>query len=46
MVRPGVYKVTPNGDLGGGEYGFMHSITGGGAGGGALTARVYDFSIK
>lgn len=45
MVRPGVFKVTPGASLSPGEYGFIYSITGGGAGG-ALTARIFDFSVK
>lgn len=44
MVRPGVFKVQPTSDLPPGEYGFIYSLTGGGAGG-VVTARVFDFSI-
>lgn len=44
MVRPGVYKVTPQKTLAAGEYGFIQSITGGGSGG-ALTARIFDFAV-
>lgn len=48
-IAPGVYKVTPDTDLPGGEYGFLYSTnTSGGPGGagvGATTARVFDFSI-
>lgn len=44
LVRAGVYKVMPQVDLPAGEYGFIVSLTGGGAGG-ALTARVFDFSL-
>lgn len=44
MVRPGVHKVSPKQPLEAGEYGFIQSITGGGAGG-ALTARIFDFSV-
>ena len=49
MVRPGVFKATPREPLGPGEYGFMYAITGGGGGGfagGAMTARIFDFSIR
>jgi len=44
MVRPGVFKVTPSMDLTAGEYGFIYSITGGGAAG-AMSARIFDFSV-
>lgn len=44
LVRPGVYKVTPDTPLEAGEYGFLFSLTGGN-GGGALTARVFDFGV-
>lgn len=49
-VAPGVYRVMPDADLPGGEYGFLYSSnTGAGgpgmAGGGATTARIFDFSI-
>jgi hypothetical protein len=44
-VRPGVYKVTPRVVLSPGEYGFIYSLTGG-ATGGAITARIFDFSVK
>ncbi len=47
QVRPGVFKVTPSQPLAPGEYGFIQALTGGNVsgGGGALTARVYDFGI-
>lgn len=45
LVRPGVFKVTPSATLKPGEYGFIYSLAGGGANG-ALTARIFDFSIK
>lgn len=45
MVRAGVYKVLPVAALAPGEYGFIYSISGGGAGG-ALTARIFDFSVR
>lgn len=44
LVRPGVFKVKPDAALPTGEYGFIYSIAGGGAGG-AVTARIFDFSI-
>lgn len=49
LISPGVYEVVPNIDLEPGEYGFLFSTsTGGGvgmAGVGAMTARIFDFSI-
>jgi hypothetical protein len=47
QVRPGVFKVTVTTDLPPGEYGFIKSLSGGNVagGGGALTARVFDFGI-
>lgn len=45
LIRPGVFKVTPSATLKPGEYGFIYSLAGGGANG-ALTARIFDFSIK
>lgn len=44
MVRPGVFAVQPTTELTKGEYGFMYSLSGGGASG-AMTARIFDFSI-
>ncbi|MCC4251212.1 hypothetical protein LL251_02125 [Sphingobium naphthae] len=44
MVRPGVFKVTPQAPLEAGEYGFIYAITGGGSNG-AMTARIFDFSV-
>lgn len=44
LVRPGVYKVVPTKALAPGEYGFIFSIAGGGSAG-ALTAKVFDFTI-
>jgi hypothetical protein len=44
MVRPGVYKVTPKQALAPGQYGFIYSLQGGGAGG-AMTARIFDFAV-
>jgi hypothetical protein len=49
MVRPGVFKVKPRTAIEAGEYGFLYAITGGGGGGfagGAMTARIFDFSVK
>lgn len=45
MVRPGVYKVMPMVDLVAGEYGFIQAMPGA-AVGGAMTARVFDFTVK
>lgn len=47
QVKPGVFKVTPSEPLPPGEYGFIQALTGGNVsgGGGALTARVYDFAV-
>jgi hypothetical protein len=50
-VAPGVFKVFPLEELQAGEYGFLYSSTtgGGGIGGagmGATTSKVFDFSIK
>ncbi|MDK4805406.1 MAG: hypothetical protein OC190_02545 [Novosphingobium aromaticivorans] len=44
LVRPGVYKIVPTADLAPGEYGFLFALNGNGAGG-ALNARIFDFSI-
>ena len=44
LVRPGVFEVHPTNDLTPGEYGFIYSLAGGGAGG-VVTARVFDFAI-
>jgi len=45
LVRPGVYRVAAGASLEPGEYGFIYAISGGGAGG-ALTARIFDFSVR
>ncbi|PZN92600.1 MAG: hypothetical protein DCF31_15670 [Alphaproteobacteria bacterium] len=47
LIRPGVFKVTPTSGLQPGEYGFIQALTGGNVsgGGGAMTARVFDFGI-
>jgi hypothetical protein len=44
MVRDGVYKVTLKQPLEPGQYGFIYALTGGGSGG-AMTARIFDFSV-
>jgi hypothetical protein len=44
MVREGVYKVTPKQPLEAGQYGFIYALSGGGTGG-AMTARIFDFSV-
>lgn len=44
MVRDGVYKVTLKQTLEPGQYGFIYALSGGGTGG-AMTARIFDFSI-
>ena len=49
MVRPGVFKAIPRTRLDAGEYGFMYAITGGGGrgfAGGAMTAKIFDFSVQ
>jgi hypothetical protein len=47
QIKPGVFKVTPSQPLEPGEYGFIQALTGGNVsgGGGAMTARVYDFGV-
>ncbi|WP_300534138.1 hypothetical protein [Sphingosinicella sp.] len=47
LVRPGVFRVVPTSDLAAGQYGFIHAMSGGNtmAGGGAMTARVFDFAV-
>ena len=44
-IRPGVYEVTPSAQLQPGEYGFIFSLAGAGSGG-AMTARIFDFSVN
>ncbi len=44
LIRPGVYKITPQA-LKPGEYGFIVSFAGGAADG-ALSARVFDFGVR
>lgn len=43
-VRPGVFEVSPASPLKPGEYGFIFSLGGGGANG-AMTARIFDFTV-
>lgn len=45
MVRPGVFRATPKAEIASGEYGFIYAISGCGTAG-ALTARVFDFSVR
>ncbi len=44
-ARVGVYEVTPSTALAPGEYGFIFSLGGGGTNG-AMTARIFDFSVR
>lgn len=44
-VRPGVFAVQPETAMQPGEYGFIYSLAGGGAGG-AMTARIFDFTVR
>lgn len=44
LVRPGVFKVQPKADLTPGEYGFIYALSGGNVGG-AVSARIFDFSV-
>lgn len=44
-VRSGVYEVTSAEPLSPGEYGFIFSLSGAGTGG-ALTARIFDFTVE
>ena len=44
LIRPGVFKVQAKTDLEPGEYGFIYSLSGGNVGG-AVTARIFDFSV-
>ena len=51
QISPGVFQVLPNAELQPGEYGFLYSATTGGggvgiAGMGAMTSRIFDFSIQ
>jgi hypothetical protein len=45
MIRPGVFKAKAANELPPGEYGFIYAIGGAGAGG-AMTARIFDFSVE
>ena len=44
MVRDGVYKVTLKAPLEPGQYGFIYALNGGGTNG-AMSARIFDFSV-
>lgn len=50
QVAPGVFKVTPKGDLSAGEYGFLYSVSAGSGpgmwGGGTGGARIFDFAVR
>ena len=45
MVRPGVFKAKASDELAPGEYGFIYALGGAGTGG-AMTARIFDFSVE
>ncbi|HEY0270455.1 MAG TPA: hypothetical protein VGC10_05650 [Sphingomonas sp.] len=45
LVRPGVYKVVPTGDLAAGEYGFLYALHAGAGMNGAAGARIFDFTV-
>lgn len=45
MVRPGVFKAKAGNELSPGEYGFIYAIGGAGTGG-AMTARIFDFTVE
>lgn len=45
LIRPGVYKATVAAALEPGEYGFIYAISGG-TGAGAMSARIFDFSVE
>ncbi|MBT0671243.1 hypothetical protein HT136_23000 [Novosphingobium profundi] len=44
-VRPGVYLVETEQPLEAGEYGFLYALSGSGSAG-AMTARIFDFSVN
>jgi hypothetical protein len=44
-IRPGVFRVTPAGPLGPGEYGFLYSVGGAGLTG-AMAGRIFDFGVE
>ncbi|MCJ2181351.1 hypothetical protein MTR62_01320 [Novosphingobium sp. 1949] len=44
VIRPGVYLIDVSQALDGGEYGFLYALAGAGSSG-ALTARIFDFSV-
>lgn len=49
QIAPGVFMVTPSGDLKPGQYGFLYSMTSGSGPGlatASMTARVFDFGIE
>ena len=49
QIVPYVYKITPDGDLEPGEYGFLFALVGGagpGLSGGVAGARVFDFTVR
>lgn len=45
-VRSGVFLVQPQTALPTGEYGFLYSLSGNGGTGGAMTARIFDFTVR
>lgn len=45
QVRPGVYEIHTETALAPGEYGFIYALAGGAAGG-AMTARIFDFTVQ
>lgn len=45
LVRPGVYEVKADAVMEPGEYGFIFSLGSGGTAG-AMTARIFDFSVQ
>jgi hypothetical protein len=44
-IRPGVYAIEPKEKMAPGEYGFIYSLAGAGTGG-AMTAKIFDFTVK
>jgi hypothetical protein len=44
-IAPGVFRVRPDADLAPGEYGFLYSMSAGGASGNGMIARVFDFAV-
>ncbi|TCM21571.1 hypothetical protein EDF56_101236 [Novosphingobium sp. PhB165] len=45
LVRPGVYRIDVTQPLEPGEYGFIYSLAGSGSAG-AMTARIFDFTVQ